>query len=98
MASMIRGSPPTAQGQFSIGTPTALSGHLGVYPDVGMEQFTAGPSVLRYAAQNVTNNESVVASLDQTGSGSFTVIQDCSGSRESTVLPGGNRGVIASCS
>jgi hypothetical protein len=60
------------QGQFSIGTPTALSGHLGVYPDVGMEQFTAGPSVLRYAAQNVTNNESVVASLDQTGSGSFT--------------------------
>jgi hypothetical protein len=60
------------QGQFSVATPTALSGRLGVYPDAGMEVFTAGPSVLHYAAQNVADNENVAASLDQTGSGAFT--------------------------
>jgi K319L-like, PKD domain len=59
------------QGQFAVSTPTALSGRLGVYPDTGMEVFRGGPSVLNYAAQNVSYNENVVASLDQSGSGKF---------------------------
>jgi hypothetical protein len=58
-------------GKFSVSTPTVLSGRLGIYPDVGTEVFSGGPSVLQYAAQNVGYNESVVASLDQTGSGNF---------------------------
>jgi Bacterial Ig-like domain len=59
------------QGQFSVATPLVLSGRLGVYPDTGMEVFSGGPSVLRYAAQNVSYNENVVASLDQSGSRNF---------------------------
>jgi hypothetical protein len=62
------------QGQFSITTPTALSGRLNVYPDTGMEVFTGGGSVLQYAAQNVPDNENVAASLDATGSGTFTPV------------------------
>jgi hypothetical protein len=59
-------------GQFSMATPTALSGRLGVYPDTGMEVFRGGPSILNYAAQNASYNEDVIASLDQSGSGNFS--------------------------
>jgi hypothetical protein len=59
------------QGKFSVSTPQALTGRLGIYPDAGMEVFRGGPSVLNYAAQDVALNYSVTASLDENGSGNF---------------------------
>ena len=59
------------QGNFSVSTPQALTGRLGIYPDAGEEVFRGGPSVLNYAAQKIGMNEPAAAALDQTGSGSF---------------------------
>ncbi|HEY4341425.1 MAG TPA: hypothetical protein VGM97_15885 [Steroidobacteraceae bacterium] len=61
-------------GQFAVSTPTPLSGRVNVYPDTGMEVFTGGSSVLRYAAQNILLNEPVSASLDETGGGQFLAV------------------------
>jgi hypothetical protein len=61
----------TLNGTFTATTPQALAGRLNVYPDAGMETFTAGPSILHYAAQNTSSNEAVAVELDADGSGTF---------------------------
>jgi hypothetical protein len=61
----------TLQGTFSVSTSEPLAGRLGVYPDSGMEVFKGGPSVLHYAAQYDSNNEPVVVTLDENGTGDF---------------------------
>jgi hypothetical protein len=59
------------QGEFTLATPTQLSGRLNIFPDSGAEDFNGGGSVLQLAAQDIPQNSYIDTSLDADGSGKF---------------------------
>jgi hypothetical protein len=62
------------KGEFSLTTSSPLTGHLDIYPVSGVEEFRGGAGVLRYSAQDVSDNASPAAILDSDSSGTFVPI------------------------
>lgn len=57
------------QGRFSFDTPTPVSGWFNIFPDSGLERFTAGPSVFDLPANDAPQNSSLEGALNIDGSG-----------------------------
>src|SRR6185295_783716 len=57
------------QGRFSFDTPTPLSGWFNIFPDSGLQRFTAGPSVFDLPASDAPRNASLEGALNIDGSG-----------------------------
>ena len=59
------------KGEFTLTNTAPLVGRLGIFPTVGNEEFRGGVSVVKFGAQDISNNQLVTAALDANGSGTF---------------------------